>query len=325
MSVNDLILSSVVVLWEWEWFDGPLTGIGLYAGQPVYYEMDQPEEWQRIPLQEQAKYSQPELDKLVNLWSGQHYRYIPRSFKVYPLTSREFSEEEFRYHVWSKYRLRSEFVIDGILGSKCRFEEWLKLHPNPDYTNRPSLVTISMTDLTTWQEAYYWHAYHQLICFRTPSTVNWNQLAQTRLVPIQLLRFIARIDLYQDPTTLPLATYKNLCRVESRFWRERRARLAELASEAQLIGPMIMYQPGSQWVQPVMRDYFQPIPIRSRPMPHAYLEVAQACHPEARVSRGWLIFWAFRLGLSSPSWSRLSTTALQSGLQNYLRLLCNNP
>jgi hypothetical protein len=308
---------SVVVLWEWDRYDGPINGIGLYQGHPVYYDMDQAEEWQNIPEEERSQYSEDELMRLLNPWSGQYYRYSPRTFKLYALSRREFAEEETRYSIWRRHRLRQEpLKVDSILGQRVIYNPWLDLNPLTDYTTRPVVATLAMTQLMTWEEAYYWHQYHELILFQTPSRVNWSRVIETHLVPLQLLQFIARVDLYQEPMMIYLATYESLCQVESGLWRDRRAQLAQLAREACTVSPIIIYQPGSRWVRPVMRDYFRPIDCQPRLLHPAYTEIMTAC--VTKVSRGYLLFFAHRLGLS---WSRLTHDSLSRGLQNYVRLI----
>jgi hypothetical protein len=306
---------SVVVLWEWDRFDGPITGIGLYQGCPVYYDMDQAEEWQNIPEPERSQYSQEELYRLVNPWSGQYYRYSPRTFNLYALSRCEFAEEETRYVIWWRYRLRQEpLEVDGILGRRLIYDPWLDLNPPTDYTARPVIATLPMTQLMTWEESYYWHQYHELIHFQTPSRVNWTRIIETRLVPIQLLRFIAQVDLYQEPQMIHLATYESLCQVESQLWRDRRDQLTQLAQEALVVSPRIIYQPGSRWVQPVMRDYFRPVDCKPKLYHPAYIEIMMAS--ETSTSRGYLLFLSWRLGLS---WSHLTKDSLSRGLQNYVK------
>jgi hypothetical protein len=296
---------SVIVLWEWDYYDGPICGIAMDSGQPVYFDMARAEDWIPLTLDEQATYTSEELERCRNLWSGRYYRYSQRSFHLYALTPREFATEQIRYYIWHYYQ-RCLIRIPGSIIEPPNFwspvgtyQDWLDLHPTTDYTKNRFCRTVQDSDLHTWEEAAYWHLYFCVVFFlnQFPSSVNWSRLAQTQLVPIQLLRFIATQDFYVSRKHARQMTYDDLCSLHHHFWQDRRSQLYRLAQEAQIVGPMMIYQPGSRWVQPKMRQYFLPVTVKPQPLPLAYTQILEDLAKSK--SRGDVRFLAQRLGLQS--------------------------
>jgi hypothetical protein len=299
--------SPLVVLWPNYWHDGIMSGIGLYEHQPVYFASDDWFGWEVINQEDISKYSPNEVAQF-SFESGVYIRQVPRTFRLYQLTIPQFAQEELVMRLCNRLGpnwLHGAYQIDTLSPPVC-LKELRQSMGRHDYTYNPYVTTVDEDDLIMPSPRSnfkhypnYWLYFQTLTATcrtNTPLSVEWETVEEWKLVRPQLLRYLARIELHRTPQELARLSYAELCHLDSELWRRRRRHLAQLAREARSLSQIIIYQPGSRWVQPVMRDYFRPVPLQPESIHWAYTEVLTAC--DHRVSRGHLIFLSNRLGLS---------------------------
>jgi hypothetical protein len=321
--------SPLVVLWPNDWHDGIMAGIGIYEHQPVYFVADQWWNWDPISEEDVPKYSPAEL-ATFSFEFGVYLRPVNRSFRLYQLTPRQFSQEELSMRLCHRIGpawFRVPYPVNGILDPPICLEQWKETMGKRDYTQNPYVDLVDENDLIMPSSnrlnfklyPNYW-LYFQTVTAWTqtngPLNLDWEAIEKWKLVSKSVLKYLARVALHRTPKEIAKLSYLELCQLDNELWYQRRRRLAKLAREAQTIGPMIMYQPGSRWVQPVMRDYFQPIPLKASSIHPAYDEIlAVLTNP---ISRGYLVFLAHRFGLPSPY---RSTPELCRQLRHHVELL----
>lgn len=321
--------SPLVVLWPYDWHDGIMSGVGIYEHQPVYFVANQWWGWEPINEEDIPRYKPEELANFSYEF-GVYLRPVIRSYRLYQLRPRQFALEELFMRLCHRYGsvwFREPYQVDGILDPPVNLETWCQTIGNRDYTQNPYVDMVDENDLIMPSSnrlnfklyPNYWLYFRTVTASsRTqgPLDLNWEAICQWKLVSKSVLRYLARVMLHRTPKEIAKLSYSELCRLNDEVWYRRRQRLAKLAREAQKVGPMIMYQPGSRWVQPVMRDYFQPIPVKASLIHPAYREISAAMN--APVSRGYLVFLANRFGLP-PSYR--STPELCRQLRHHVELL----
>jgi hypothetical protein len=318
--------SPLVVLWPNYWHDGIMSGLGLYEHQPVYFSSDDWCGWEAINQEDISKYSPNEVAQF-SFEFGVYIRPVPRTFRLYQLTIQQFAQEELFMRLCHRLGpgwFQSACQID-TLSPPVRLEDWRQSMGQHDYTYNPYVATVDEDDLIMPSsrsnfKVYpnYWLYFHTLTATcrtNTPLMVDWNTVKEWKLVRPQLLRYLARTELHRTPQEISRLSYDELCHMDTDLWHRRRRILAKLAHEARSISPIIIYQPGSRWVQPAMRDHFRPIPVEPKPIHWAYRDILTECNN--RVSRGYLLFLANRVGLLLHS---RSTPEVCRYLQNYVTL-----
>lgn len=160
----------------------------------------------------------------------------------------------------------------------------------------------------------------------TLSRLNWSDVCANRAVPLNTLRFVAVNDFGLDLLEIRPLSYRQLCEQLQQESQRRQTLRRQLGEELPEVAPAIIYQPGSQWVQPSehTRRFFKPVARQAEQFPEAYAEILQSCRDLSNVPKGYLIFLISRLGaeqLFPHDLTQISKETICRTLINYLRVM----
>ena len=166
----------------------------------------------------------------------------------------------FRHYGWIKDDIfdiikKSGFIIDKnnvpIDQQKPKFKNYIKFGLN--------YVPIRGFDISYMPKIYYEAIYRWL--FKTKTTpINWEKLCDLKIFNRKILNKIAveqyQVDSYRIDELLDF----ELCNEIKNKEKERKERAKQIISEAQKIGPEIIYQPGAYWTHPQYATTMKQLP-----------------------------------------------------------------
>jgi len=169
---------------------------------------------------------------------------------------------------------------------------------------------------------YYETLYRKF--FNTLSNLDWYQVCKHRGIDIGTLRFVAINDFNLDLMAIRRLKYQELCKAIGAEAQRRKQLRQQIEQEFFENLPVILYQPGSRWIQPLTRELFRPEEPKPEQIREEYQEIFDRCQNLKSTSKGELIFLVNRLGLRErlpPDLTNVSKEQLCRLLTNYVKLL----